>query len=39
MPIFGLAAVTGVVPAGKRGQTAKARLTGNLDDQPTVEPY
>jgi hypothetical protein len=39
MPIFGLAAVTGAVPAGKRGQTAKARLTGNLDDQPTVEPY
>jgi len=39
MPIFGLAALTGPVPAAQRGQTARARLTGNDDQAPAVEPY
>ena len=39
MPTFGLACVTGAVPAARRGQTAKARLTGSDDVQPPVEPY
>lgn len=39
MPTFGLAAVTGAVPAGRRGQTARARLTGEAGDTPVVEPY
>ncbi len=38
MPTFGLAAVTGAVPAKRRGQTAKARLTGVVT-APAVEPY
>jgi hypothetical protein len=38
MPDFGLAAVTGAVPAKKRGQTAKTRLTGETS-QPPVDPY
>lgn len=39
MPKFGLGLVTGVVPAGKRGQTAKARITGTDEDSPAVNPY
>lgn len=39
MPAFGLGAVTGVVPAGRRGQTAKSRLTGSDSQDPAVEPY
>lgn len=39
MPVFGLGAVVGVVPAGKRGQTAKTRLTGDQSAAPAVEPY
>lgn len=39
MPTFGLAAVTGAVPAGRRGQTARARLTGDDAEVPAVEPY
>ena len=39
MPAFGLAAVTGVVPAGRRGQTARARLTGADAQPPAVDPY
>lgn len=39
MPAFGLAAVTGAVPAGKRGQTARARLTGDTGESPAVDPY
>lgn len=39
MPAFGLGAVTGVVPASHRGQTARARLTGDTADTPAVEPY
>jgi Domain of unknown function (DUF4188) len=39
MPTFGLAAVTGAVPATRRGQTAKARLTGAPAGVPVVEPY
>lgn len=38
MPVIGLAAVTGSVPAGKRGQTSGARMKGT-DETPTVEPY
>lgn len=38
MPTFGLAGVTGAVPAGKRGQAARARLRGE-DVAPAVEPY
>ncbi len=39
MPTFGLAAVTGAVPAGRRGQTARARLSGDSAEAPAVEPY
>jgi hypothetical protein len=39
MPAFGLSAVTGAVPATKRGQTARARLTGEATDPPVVESY
>jgi hypothetical protein len=39
MPSFGLGAVTGVVPASKRGQTAKSRLRGSDNEAPAVEPY
>ena len=39
MPAFGLAAVTGLVPAGRRGQTARGRLTGADSESPAVEPY
>jgi len=39
MPTFGLAAVTGAVPARQRGQSAKARITGTDSDAPVVEPY
>ena len=38
MPDFGLAAVTGAVPAKHRGQSARTRLTGAETDLP-VEPY
>lgn len=38
MPPFGLATVTGVVPAKRRGQTAKSRMTGT-EDVPAVDPY
>jgi hypothetical protein len=39
MPPFGLAAVTGAVPAARRGQSARARLTGTDDEAPAVDPY
>ena len=39
MPAFGLAAVTGAVPAGKRGQTAAARLQHADAASPAVDPY
>lgn len=39
MPVFGLAAVTGAVPAARRGHTAKSRMTGSDDVAPAVEPY
>ncbi|MEI7993034.1 MAG: DUF4188 domain-containing protein [Actinomycetota bacterium] len=39
MPTFGLAAVTGAVPAGRRGQTARTRLTGAACEAPAVDPY
>lgn len=39
MPTFGLASVTGAVPAARRGQTAKSRMTGTDSQPPAVEPY
>jgi hypothetical protein len=39
MPTFGLASVTGAVPAAQRGQTARSRLTGTDSEAPPVEPY
>lgn len=39
MPVFGLAAVTGAVPAVRRGQTARGRITGDDSVAPVVEPY
>ena len=39
MPDFGLGAVTGVVPAVQRGQTAATRLKKNDSSGPPVEPY
>ena len=39
MPTMGLAMVTGLVPAGKRGQTSKARMTGDASIAPAVDPY
>lgn len=38
MPTIGLGAVTGVVPAGKRGQTSAQRMKGT-EDIPAVDPY
>jgi len=38
MPAFGLAAVTGAVPAKHRGQSARTRLTGAENDLP-VDSY
>jgi len=39
MPTFGLALVTGAVPAAQRGQTAKARISGSDAAAPAVDPY
>jgi hypothetical protein len=39
MPIFGLAGVTGAVPAGSRGQSAGLRLGTRQHDEPPVQPY
>jgi hypothetical protein len=39
MPDFGLSAVTGVVSASARGQTAGLRLGKRDSDQPPVDPY
>ena len=39
MPPFGLGAVTGTVPAGRRGQTAGVRLGRRVEDTPPVAPY
>ena len=39
MPTFGLAQVTGAVPAKHRGQTARTRMTGADVEAPAVEPY
>jgi len=39
MPTFGLAAVTGAVPAAQRGQSAKSRLGETDTDIPAVDPY
>ena len=39
MPTFGLAGVTGVVPASQRGQTAATRLNKSDPSGPPVDPY
>jgi hypothetical protein len=39
MPVFGLAAATTHVPAGRVGQTAATRLGLRSEDTPPVEPY
>ena len=39
MPTFGLASVTGVVHARDRGQSARARMTGDDSSKPPIEPY
>ena len=39
MPEFGLAAVTGLVPAGRRGQSAAVRMGRTQSDTPPVDPY
>lgn len=39
MPDFGLGAVTGVVTASSRGQTAGLRLKKRATDEPPVDPY
>ena len=39
MPPFGLAAVTGAVPARQRGQSARTRMTGEPTEAPAVDPY
>lgn len=38
MPPIGLAAVTGAVPAARRGQTARGRISGD-ENEPPVAPY
>ncbi len=38
MPLVGLAGVTGLVPAGKRGQTSGQRMKG-INEAPVVDPY
>jgi hypothetical protein len=38
MPAIGLAAVTGAVRAGSRGQSARGRISGQENEQP-VDPY
>ena len=39
MPTMGLGAVTGVVPASTRGQSARGRLTGHESGALPVDPY
>lgn len=39
MPTIGLAAVTGVVPASARGQSARGRMTGGDANPLPVDPY
>ena len=39
MPTFGLAAVTGLVSAQARGQSARRRMTGDDSNLLPVEPY
>lgn len=39
MPAIGLGAVTGIVPAAQRGQTAATRLKKSDPSGPPVEPY
>lgn len=39
MPAFGLGAVTGAIPAARRGQTARGRITGDDSGTPVVDPY
>jgi hypothetical protein len=39
MPVFGLAAASGHVPAASKGNTAAARIGATATDAPVVEPY
>ncbi len=39
MPPFGLAAVTGAIAAGARGQSARRRMTGTDANELPVDPY
>lgn len=39
MPTFGLAKATSVVPTGRKGQTAAARIGATTTDQPAVPGY
>ena len=39
MPAFGLAKATSVVPAGRKGQTAAARIGATTTDEPAVPGY
>ncbi len=39
MPVFGLAAAAAHLPAGRKADTAAARIGATADDNPVVEPY
>jgi hypothetical protein len=39
MPVFGLAAAARHLPAGRKANTAAARIDASTKDEPTVEPY
>lgn len=39
MPVFGLAAAARYLPAGRKANTAAARIGASATDEPTVEPY
>lgn len=38
MPLFGLGAARGIVPAHQRGQSARGRMTGS-ENEPPIAPY
>ncbi|MGO9778637.1 MAG: monooxygenase family protein [Streptosporangiaceae bacterium] len=39
MPVFGLAAAARHLPAGRKGDTAAARIGASSTDDPAVAPY
>ncbi len=39
MPVFGLAAAATHLPAGRKGDTAAARIGASTTDDPAVTPY